>query len=308
MRYIGRLSKLLWGLNVILLGTALFVIIISLIPESSEQYVPGTSGEEDVNKEPESPAGRHVEPIDVKMVQRRDLFRIGPDNVAKKPEAVAVGPATRARPELKRELPLRLLGTVVDEGGASYAILEDLGTKSQDVFRVGDVVANARIDGIQQNKVVLWSTGTRQTLSVDVKAKPSRLPVMVAQVPSAAQAVGKPGDVVKVVSGSQRQINARASSASRNRAAQMLRRMELSPHVADGQPSGLRISGLGDSSLARLVGLKDGDVIHAVNGHAVPNRRKAGQVLQKARRLGAARLQLTSGQQEKSLAFRTGSW
>jgi S1-C subfamily serine protease len=65
---------------------------------------------------------------------------------------------------------------------------------------------------------------------------------------------------------------------------------------------------LGDSAIAQLVGLRDGDVIQAVNGHLVPNQRKAAQVLRKARKLGSAEIELARGQERKTLAFRAGSW
>jgi len=60
--------------------------------------------------------------------------------------------------------------------------------------------------------------------------------------------------------------------------------------------------------MVQLVGLRDGDVIEAVNGHVVQNQRKAAQVLRKARRLGSAEIELVRGQERKSLAFRAGSW
>jgi len=87
-----------------------------------------------------------------------------------------------------------------------------------------------------------------------------------------------------------------------------LSKMKLSPLPASGQAAGLRVSGLGDSTMAALVGLRDGDVIQSINGQSVPNRRKATQVLKKARQLGSARLQLLRGQEQKSLAFHAGSW
>ena len=78
--------------------------------------------------------------------------------------------------------------------------------------------------------------------------------------------------------------------------------------MTDGQSDGLKISGLGDSAMAQLVGLRDGDVIEAVNGHVVTNQRKAAQVLRKARMLGSAEIELVRGQERKSLALRAGSW
>jgi S1-C subfamily serine protease len=75
-----------------------------------------------------------------------------------------------------------------------------------------------------------------------------------------------------------------------------------------GGQSGLGISGLGDSTLGQLAGLQDGDVIQTINGHPVPDRQKAYQVLWKARKLGTARIEFTRGRESKSLTFGTGVW
>jgi type II secretory pathway component PulC len=92
------------------------------------------------------------------------------------------------------------------------------------------------------------------------------------------------------------------------RVAQLLGKVKMSPHVTNGSSDGLCLSGLEDSILAQLAGLRNGDVIHAINGHPVPDQKKAAQVLRKARKLGAAQVQLARGQEKRSLAFSAGAW
>jgi type II secretory pathway component PulC len=206
-------------------------------------------------------------------------------------------------------LPFRLVGTIVDEKGPSFALLENASTKAQDLYRVGDRIGDSRIDRIEQNNVFVSTLGVRQVLTLVLGPLESKAGTAVAvEPPAPAQFGGQNGEMLRVVSNTERQINTRASGSSMDQAAKLLGKMKLKPHATDGASDGLCVSGLGDSVMAQLSGLQDGDVIQSINGHPVPNQRKAAQVLQKARRLGAAQLELKRGQEKRSLAFRPGSW
>ena len=197
---------------------------------------------------------------------------------------------------------------MASDQGASYAVLEDLGTKTQDLYRVGDAIGQAHIDRIEQNRVVVVNMGVRQVLDLVITGSSSK-PGKAVRKEAPPVEKAKPESVVRVAATGQREINTRASASNVGQVARsFLSKMKLSPLPASGQAAGLRVSGLGDSTMAALVGLRDGDVIQSINGHSVPNRRKATQVLKKARQLGSARLQLLRGQQQKSLAFHAGSW
>jgi type II secretion system protein C len=308
MRLIGRLNRVLWGLNLALLAVVVLTAAVFLAPDRSERHAAVATLPAGAVKGPQAVEQKAQSNIDPKLILDRDIFGAGPGAVAggpAKPEAAA---SERPKPEIKHELPLRLLGTVVDEKGASFAVLENLATKAQDIYRVGDAIGDARIDGIEQNKIVVVSMGVRETLSIALTARDVPTTVVASQAPAAEPPKKASDEVVKLVSDSERQINVSASGESLGRAAQFLSKLRLSPHVTDGRSDGLRISGLGDSAVAQLVGLRDGDVVQVINGHVVSDQQKASQVLRKARMLGSADIELMRGQERKSLAFRAGSW
>ena len=308
MRLIGRLNRLLWGLNLALLAIVLFVVVAFLMPGRSEHPADAKAPSVGAAKTPGVAQQKAQDDIDPKLILERDIFGAGPGAVAGGPGKMNAAASERAKPEIKRDLPLRLLGTVVDEKGASYAILENSATKAQDIYRVGDAIGDVRIDSIEQNRIVVVNMGVRETLDISLTARDIPATVVASQAPAAEPVKTGTDEVIKLVSDSERQINVSASGASVSRAAQFLSKLRVTPHVTDGQSDGLRISGLGDSAVAQLVGLRDGDVIQAVNGHVVPNQRKAAQVLRKARMLGSAEIELARGQERKTLAFRAGSW
>ncbi len=309
MRRIAYVNRALWGVNLLLLVVVAVVAMHLLGPgKASREATPVSAARE--AKEPsladeETPC----EEIDPKLILARDMFGVGQRAVDAKLAAVQSNPLSRGKSESGQELPLRLVGTIVDEKGTSYALLEDATTKTQDLYRVGDTIGDSRIDCIEQNTVFISRLGTRQMLTMVLGPVESKTGTAVATEPAVARPVAGGGnEVLRVVSDTQRQINVRASGASVDQATKLLSRVKLAPHATDGTPDGLRISGLGESVMAQLSGLKDGDVIRSVNGHTVTNQRKAAQVLQKARRLGTARVELTRGQEKRSLAFGAGSW
>jgi general secretion pathway protein C len=311
MRYIARLSRLVWALNIALLAVVASLIGVAVFPTR-----PSGSGAAPTDQASSaSRAAAAHEPaasVDSKLILERDIFRVGQAAAAEEAKKVPNVPPERPKIEPKRELPLRLLGTVVDEGGASLAVIENSGVKSQDVYRLGDRIGDMRVTRIEQNRVVLLSGGVSQTLDLLLTGQNAGGAKVVAEAPAPAPA-SEPvnaggGPMVRVASATERQINARVSAENRNQATEFLRKLKVAPHQTDGKADGLSLSGVGDSALAQLSGLKDGDVIQTINGHPVPNETKAAQVLKKARNLGTASLGLQRGQESTSLTFRTDSW
>ncbi len=307
MRFISRVNGLLWVLNISLLTAALFVAVVSLAPERTGRHA--AAGHEDSKSGTQSSELRGGgDNIDPKLILERDIFGTGPGRVAKEPEKAEAQAPERPKPEVKRDVSLRLLGTVVDERGASYAILENLATKAQDIYRIGDAIGDARIDSIEQNRIVVVNMGVREMLSITLTGRDVPATMVAAQALSPEPVKVGVGEVIKVVSDSERHINTSAAAGASAGTAQFLSKLRLSPHVTDGQSNGLQVSGLGTSTIAQLVGLRDGDIIEAVNGHVVQNQRRAAQALRKARKLGSAEIELVRGQERKSLAFRAGAW
>lgn len=310
MRWVGRqLSRCVWCVNLAFVAAIVAIIFFCLdfggaIDDNSIHTPAGQQGEGQDDTISESTPDR----ADLRLIVEQDIF--GAEQRAASVEDVKgdVAESVPLRPEPMRELSLRLLGTIVAEEGSSYAVLEDRVLKSQDIYRVGDIISDVRVESIEQNKVVVLNDGVRQVLNLDLAGRASGAPVAASQRPSPPQINVNNNEIVRVVSNSERQINTRASAAGIGQATQLLSRLTISPHVANGMPDGLRISGLGDSVIAQLAGLRDGDVVHVINNHPVLDKKMAAQVLRKAHKLGAAQIQFARGQERKSLAFRAGVW
>ena len=307
MRLIGRLSRFVWYINFALVAMISVVVFFSFDagrPVKTAR-IPMTWQE---GEQSGAANDNTVDRVDPQLILERDIFGVGRPAASEESGKEQTIRSVQPTPEPTRELSLRLLGTVAGEGVSSYAVLEDRAARRQDIYRIGDVVNDARIERIEQNMVVVVNSGVRHVLSLDLAGGASGAPVVVDQKPSPPQINVNNNEIVRVVSNSERQINTRASAAEASQATRLFSRVRVSPHVTNGTPDGLCISGLGDSIMAQLAGLRDGDVIQVINGHPVPDQKKAAQVLRKARKLGTARVQFARGQESRSLAFHAGAW
>jgi type II secretion system protein C len=196
---------------------------------------------------------------------------------------------------------LRLLATVAGDEEVACAVIENVKTKIQDLYRIGDIIEGTRIERIDRNKIVLINEGQREVLHLYVtdgnsdRIEKSTEPV-IAQKPDAAEAVN-------VISPTEREINKKAFLARVGGMEAIIKTVQIAPYVEDGKEKGVRITGLEGLSMARFVGFENGDIIQNINGSTVTNRRKAFQILRKARSQSSISIQLLRGQQEKKLSF-----
>ena len=117
------------------------------------------------------------------VIQKRDVF-----NPAKPPEV-----QNTPEPAKPTELRLKLWGVVVHHGDAegSYAVIEDLSNRRQDLYRVNDMVASAAtIKRVEWDRVILDRSGSEEILQLE---QPSALPGGVPAVNVASAVAPMPG-------------------------------------------------------------------------------------------------------------------
>jgi type II secretory pathway component PulC len=85
----------------------------------------------------------------------------------------------------------------------------------------------------------------------------------------------------------------------------VLKEAVIEPYVVDDQVEGLRIMDLENVEEAKELGLKNGDIIRAVNGHRLTSKQKAHQIFKKAMSQAAINLELLRDDESKKLSFDT---
>jgi type II secretion system protein C len=195
-----------------------------------------------------------------------------------------------------QELNLELIGTVCGNTVVSRAIIRNTKSKKLSMYKTGQNIEGAYIESIEENAVILLHNGQRkmltlnriggnqnnaQLLSSSIIDKTDRAanPVL----PAEEFFEGPPTKLMHIES--------------------ILNKAAIEPYLIDGQVEGLRITDLDKVPMAKIFGLKEGDVIRQVNGHRLISKQQAFQVFKKARSEAAMNLELMSNGKTRQLSF-----
>jgi len=198
----------------------------------------------------------------------------------------------------EEELGLALLGAIAGSPRVSRAIIKDLESNVLGVYKTGDTIAAAHIECIEKYGVILLHQGQRKRLNLGTRGhKQHRTdstqeasPKNIAQ-PTSAVKTNLPVDSHTTIPTKLKNIETVLKNAVNN------------PYAVDGQMEGLRITGLEKIEGATNLGLKNGDIIRAVNGHRLTSKEKTYQVFKKARTQPMMDIELLRDNEIKTLSF-----
>lgn len=296
MKSVLRIPKILWITNIVLL-VILGYIIVGLIFSGDTQQSTVVDPISTADGEKIAPDKDAVQTDNPDIIVERNVFGSSGQNSTKENTSREI----KENSISVLDTQFRLLATVAGDEEVACAVIENVKTKIQDLYKIGDIIEGARIEQIDRNKIVLLNGEQREVLNLYVT---DRISVRLEQ--STEPMVVKKDDaseVVNIISPTEREIDKRAFLARVGGMEAIIKKVEVMPYLEDGQEKGVRITGLEDLSMARFVGFKNGDVIQNINGSVVTNRRKAFQILRKARSQSSLHIQLLRDQQKKELSF-----
>lgn len=179
-------------------------------------------------------------------VVKRDLF-----NTAKTVSQSSAIDVNALKPTL---LNLKLWGTVVDENRVrAYAVVEDLQTRQQGLYRPGDSIQNATVKLILREKIILNVDGKDEVLEM----------ASTASSPQPAPARSRP------VRGRSIHLDRAFISNATQDIGSLMKQVRITPHSENGQPAGLRVTNIKPGSVFRKIGLRNGDVLASVSGKKI---------------------------------------
>lgn len=196
----------------------------------------------------------------------------------------------------EQELGIALVGTVSGGPEVSRAVIKNIKTQILDLYRMGQMVAGAYVERIEKNAVVLLHNGQRKTLTLKNSESTGTSfqtpPLKVAaQVPGIPKDDSPPPQVPSHISVNVGQVES------------LLGKAVIEPYVVKDHAEGLRITGLEGVSAAKDLGLRNGDIICAVNRQHVTSKQKAFQIFKKARSQPIIEIELLRGNESKKLTF-----
>lgn len=180
----------------------------------------------------------------------RNLFntKTGTDRKAEKLDIESLKPT---------DLKLKLVGTVTGDKKDAYAVIVGASGKIQNLYRTGDTIQNATLKMILREKVVLHINGKDEVLSIE-KARSSQ---------RASRTDKRPGTKTSQYTAAQNITIKRSKiDAAVKDINNLMKQVRIRPHFTNGQPDGLRLTGIRPNSIFYSMGLKSGDVMKSVNG------------------------------------------
>ena len=202
-------------------------------------------------------------------IAQRNLFNTNPESAAPV-KVINVD-------DLKEtDLKLKLWGTVDGKERRAYAVIEDAKTREQSLYRVGDSIQNATVKMILRQKVVLSVNGRDEILGMEEPGTATRRGG--GPRPRVARQGSSPPRMP--VSSSPRQLTLKSDqieSALEN-LDQLMEQARIRPHIEEGQPAGISITGIKPNTVFRKMRLRNGDIITGVNGAPIESVEDAMKV------------------------------
>jgi len=203
----------------------------------------------------------------------------------------------------KTSLPLVLLATIVadPEAYSSCLIAEDKGEEGALGYGIGDrVLDEATIFRIEQKRVILKRTdGTLEYLEMDG----AKAPTPRSERGAKAAKAGK-WDGVKKDGDTKFTIDQETFDKILENPDKLAGQIRAVPHTDEsGKVDGYRLSGIRRSSLFRKLGIKNGDVVHSVNGNELTSMSSALSAFESLQSERNFNFEVTSRKKKKTYEY-----
>ena len=151
-----------------------------------------------------------------------------------------------------------LVGTIINDGGTSWAIIRDNRGGKEDRYSVGDTIRDAELVMILRNKVVLDIDGKKELLIMGIEK-------IRAEQREAGKGTGATGKgAVETY-----KISKDFVQQSVNNIADIMASVRVKPYFQDGKPAGFQVTNIKSDSILKTMGFQDGDIIRSVNGREI---------------------------------------
>jgi general secretion pathway protein C len=232
-----------------------------------------------------------------KAITSRNIFNSGNEPVAETSKTEAVDIDKLKETDLK----LKLWGTVTGQDKRAYAVIEDSKAREQNLYRAGDSIQNAVVKLILREKVVLRVGDRDEILAMEeIRARRGGRSSKRSQGPSSGA-----GSRKLPVSSYPRKIRLKAAQIEKamENLGQLMEQANLRPHIVDGQPAGISITGIKPNAIFRKMRLRNGDVITGFNGDSIESVEDALKVVEQLSAGSNVQLQIKRRGREQTLDY-----
>ena len=284
--------------NILLLTAGVFLCVKSFYTFVTP-HPDYTAAVKPVRQPVSAPAASYSKPppANYSKIVQRNIFNSGTEEVAPKVKSVDIE-------KLKQtDLKLKLWGTVTGQNGRAYAVIEDTKTRKQNLYHAGDTIQNAVVKMILREKVVLNVDNSDEILAMEENR--GRKSAARSSKKRVRGAGSSGGDRRLPVSRYPRKIKLRSDQIQNamENMGQLMEQANLRPHIQDGQPAGVSITGIKPNAIFRKMRLRNGDVITGVNGNSIGSVEDAVRIFEELSSGSNIQLQIKRRGREQTLDY-----
>ncbi len=243
-----------------------------------------------------------VTPPELKNLDKVGIF--GEDSFTQENVVPEEPPPPEPTNELKEseDKNLMVLGIVYRglEPAMSQAIIQNRKLRKPGVYRVGDeIVPEVRVVEIWPLRVILDERGERTYLDYNPEEDTSAVQLASAAAARTPPSRAQPAAVPRSIEVSRDEMAERVDELL-----ELRETATVEPYEENGRPVGLQVSNLGDSELAKEIGIQDGDVIETINGVRITDETSALDALSKFTDSSMIRVGMRRGGRRMYMTYR----
>jgi len=188
---------------------------------------------------------------------------------------------------------LRLLGVVLGSERGVFAIVEELATKRQVLYRLHDQIPDlGEVSAIRRDGMVVRSGDQEELLELMTTDKP-----ITAAAPASAPISPVAGTPLRKV------IDRREVEAAMADLPKLLTQARAVPFMVNGAPNGYRMDYIAPSSFYEKIGIQSGDVLQRVNGVDVRDPSTMLSLFQQLKNERTVKVDMVRNNQKTTMTF-----
>ncbi|MBF0573316.1 MAG: PDZ domain-containing protein [Desulfamplus sp.] len=308
MKYIFNLFNIacLTGIMFLLVDTlygsiGLYFLDLSHTKSSiSSQLNNGLSKNRYSKKSDNSNSNLKVEPLlsYYDIINKRDLFNTS-KNIAVNNNKEKDSLSEQELESLeKTELKLKLWGTATGgEDSENYAVIENDKDKKQELYKIGDKIEDAVIKKILRFSVVLSRNGKDEKLEITEEETSKKNSDSISNNSSNKANSSENDESINIsikrsfIDESMKDING------------LMSQVRAKPHFTGGNPDGILLYGIKQSSMFKEMGIQNGDIIMGVDGKEITSVDDAISLYDRLKNSSDLKMQIRRRGQVKELLY-----
>ncbi len=205
------------------------------------------------------------------------------------------GPVVRASLGLAGRL--RLIGTVLGDQRGVFAIVEELSSKQQSLYRLHDSILDlGEVTEIRRNGIIIRQGNVEELLELGISEGLAAQMGAPSAIPGAQTAAAPMSPLRKVV-------DRREVEQAMNDLPKLLSQARAVPNTVNGAINGFRLDYIAPASFYEKIGVQTGDVLQRVNGVDIRDPSTMLNLLQQLKNEQTVKLDLVRNNQRSTITY-----